>query len=90
MARLAVELDGFQHGQPRRVERDLERDAVLSDNGIEVLRYWNRQWHENQEGVLLEIFHALHQRTGCIEVERKLQNRRFIPPRPSEIKEKKD
>jgi len=28
---------------------------------------------ENREGILLEIWNALHRRTGCVAVERKVQ-----------------
>ena len=58
LARLAVELDGFQHGLPEGIKR---------------------------EGVLLEIWHALHRRTGCVKVMRKEQNHRFVPPPPEQL-----
>ena len=37
-ARLAVELDGISHDMGDRPQRDLERDAWLKANGIEVVR----------------------------------------------------
>jgi len=55
MARLAVELDGSQHGFPGHIQRDEEREKFLAEQDIEVLRFWNHQWHTNREGVLLEI-----------------------------------
>lgn len=85
MARLAVELDGFQHGLPEGIERDAEREKFLAEQDIEVLRFWNHQWNKNREGVLLEIWHALHRRTGCVKVLRKEQNHRFIPPAPGQL-----
>ena len=85
LARLAVELDGFQHGLPEGMERDVEREKFLAEQGIEVLRFWNHQWNNNREGVLLEIWHALHRRTGCVKVMRKAQNHRFLPPKPEQL-----
>lgn len=87
MARLAVELDGFQHGTPRDEQHDLEREKWLDGEGIQVVRFWNREWRENPDGVLLKIWGALHEATGCASVERKVANRRFVPPKPEELKE---
>ncbi len=54
-ARLAVELDGFQHGLPDQLSSDAAREAFLAAQDIQVLRFWNHQWRKNREGVLLEI-----------------------------------
>ncbi len=89
MARLSVELDGFQHGLPEHLQRDEERANFLAAEGIEELRYWNHQWRKNREGVLLEIWEALHRRTGCVQVIRKEQNQRFVPPKPYQLTEKR-
>ena len=43
------------------------------------------QWNKNCEGVLLEIWHALHRRTGCVKVMRKEHNHRFVPPKPEQL-----
>jgi len=79
-AQLVVELDGFQHGLPEQQQRDKEREAFLAEQGIKVLRFWNRQWRQNREGVLLTIWHELQERTGCVQVLRKVENNRFVPP----------
>ena len=84
-ALLAVELDGFQHGLPEGMRRDEEREKYLAEQGIEVLRFWNHQWRKNREGVLLEIWHALHRRTGCARVMRKVENQNFVPPKPEQF-----
>ncbi|HEY9509820.1 MAG TPA: DUF559 domain-containing protein [Verrucomicrobiae bacterium] len=84
-ARLSIELDGFQHGLPENAKADEERRQYLSAQGIEELRFWNRQWTTNREGVLLEIWNALHRRTGCVEISRKVENNRYIPPKPSDL-----
>lgn len=80
LARLSVELDGFGHGLPRQRQLDFTKRRFLASQGIEELRFWNRQWKENREGVLLEIWHALHERTGCTQFMRKVQNNQYRPP----------
>ena len=84
-ARLAVELDGFQHGLPEGLRHDEEREKYLAELGIEVLRFWNHQWRKNREGVLLEIWHALQRRTGCAQIMRKVENQKFVPPKPGQF-----
>ena len=84
-AKLSVELDGFQHGLPEQQQHDDERKKFLAAQDIEELRFWNRQWRKNREGVLLEIWNALHRRTGCVSVLRKVQNHRYIPPRAGQL-----
>jgi very-short-patch-repair endonuclease len=84
-AKLSVELDGFHHGLPGQQQHDSERKTYLETQGIEELRFWNHQWQKNREGVLLEIWNALHQRTGCIAVMRKTQNHRYVPPKAGHL-----
>jgi len=84
-AKLSVELDGFQHGLPEQHQHDLECEKFLATNGIQELRFWNRQWRSNREGILLEIWNALCQRTGCVAIMRKVQNHRFRPPNPDKL-----
>jgi len=52
------------------------------------LRFWNHQWRKNRAGVLLDIWAALHRRTGCVKVMRKERNHRFVPPKPEQLIEK--
>jgi len=85
MARLSVELDGFGHGLPRQRQRDLSRERFLEAEGIQEVRFWNHQWRQNREGVLLEIWQALHERTGCVQVIRKPENQRYLPPDPRQV-----
>jgi len=83
VAKLSIELDGFQHGLPEQRQRDEEREKILALGDVEELRFWNHQWRANREAVLLEIWNALHRRTGCVAVMRKVQNHRFVPPKVS-------
>jgi very-short-patch-repair endonuclease len=88
IARVSVELDGFGHGLPKQRQRDLDRERFLESEGIQELRFWNHQWRNNREGVLLEIWYALHQRTGCVQVIRKSENQLFAPPDPQRLRAK--
>jgi very-short-patch-repair endonuclease len=78
-ARLAVELDGFEHGLPQQHAHDAVREEFLAWEGIEALRSWNHQWRNNRQGVIWEIWHPLQRRTGCLQIMRKLENNRFVP-----------
>jgi len=51
LARLSVELDGFAHGLPQQIAADVEREKFLLAQDIEELRFWNRQWRQNRDGV---------------------------------------
>jgi very-short-patch-repair endonuclease len=55
--RLAVELDGSQHGEADNASRDRLRDAWLASQGITVLRVWNGEVLRNLEGVWETIRH---------------------------------
>ena len=54
-AKLVVEADGGQHGEMR----DGPRDAWLKSQGFEILRFWNNDILNNEEGVLTTILSAL-------------------------------
>ena len=85
-ARLAVELDGFQHGLPEGLQRDAAREKFLAEQDIETLRFWIRQLRENREGCLLAIWVALQRRTGCVRVMKNVAGQRFVPPEEKSIK----
>jgi len=57
--RIVVELDGGQHAENR--DKDIQRDRFFSENGFEVLRFWNNDVIENLDGVLEVI------RQKCVE-----------------------
>ena len=50
-AKLAIELDGSQHYEPRETEKDLIRTQFLAEQGIEVLRIPNNEIWSNLAGV---------------------------------------
>lgn len=52
---LAIELDGSQHGTEENKEKDAERDAVLKDSGITVLRIANYEINQYFESVCKKI-----------------------------------
>jgi very-short-patch-repair endonuclease len=58
--RLAVELDGSQHGDAAAVEYDAARTRFLTRKGIRVLRFWNHDLDgDGLQGVLDAMLHAL-------------------------------
>ncbi len=56
-AKLAIELDGGQHQQAEAY--DQQRTEKLNQLGIQVLRFWNNELLQNEEGVLERILAAL-------------------------------
>ena len=54
--RLIVEADGGQHAESGT---DVRRDAYLRGQGFRVLRFWNSDIFETEEGVLTSILDAL-------------------------------
>ena len=54
--RLIIEADGGQHGEN---PSDARRDAYLRAQGFRVLRFWNNDIFNNEEGVLTSILDAL-------------------------------
>jgi UDP-N-acetylmuramyl tripeptide synthase/very-short-patch-repair endonuclease len=60
--RLAVELDGSQHGEPGILARDQQREAFLLEEGVRTLRYWNHDVLSRTETVLEDIWHQVDDR----------------------------
>ena len=58
-ARLIIELDGGQHAT--RILEDSNRTKILEAMGYLVLRFWNNDVLQNNEGVLEEILNTLEQ-----------------------------
>ena len=54
--RLIVEADGGQHNESKYDEK---RDAYLKAQGFRILRFWNDDIFNNEEGVLTSILNAL-------------------------------
>jgi very-short-patch-repair endonuclease len=53
--KLAIELDGNYHKQPEVRAYDDSRTALLKENGITVLRFWNDEVFNDMERVLETI-----------------------------------
>jgi len=85
-AKLAVELDGFQHGLLDGRRQDEAREKYLMTQEIETLRFWNHQWRKNREGCLLEIWNALQRRTGWVRIMKNAGEQKFVPPKLKKIK----
>jgi methionyl-tRNA synthetase len=78
-ARLAVELDGGQHGDTRA--KDERRTAYLKDKGIDVLRFWDNEALKETEAVLEKIWEELMSR-DVISKEAGGKDKQPSPPAP--------
>ena len=58
-AKVAIELDGSQHCEPKALVYDEKRTEHLSSLGITVVRYSNMDIHNNFEGVCQHILMML-------------------------------
>ena len=56
-ARLAIEMDGGQHGENR--EYDQQRTDWLKQKGWTVIRFWNNELWNNEESVLETVLESL-------------------------------
>ena len=54
-AKLVIELDGDQHGEPKGMTKDANRDAWLAEQGFTVLRYGNFAINSAFEDVCRDI-----------------------------------
>jgi very-short-patch-repair endonuclease len=50
--RIVVELGGGQHNHDHPASCDRKRDAIFSNSGFKVLRFWNNEVHTNLMGML--------------------------------------
>lgn len=62
-AKLVIELDGSQHYETDRVEKDAERTAFLNGYGLQVIRIPNHEVNENFEGVCAYIDAVVRQQS---------------------------
>ena len=53
--KLAVEVDGATHDNPKNYDYDLKRTNFLNSKGIKILRFLNKEIMNNLEGALAEI-----------------------------------
>lgn len=58
-AKLVIEIDGTQHYEAEGKKSDFERDSYLYSLGYTVVRYSNRDIHENFEGVCTDILNRI-------------------------------
>ena len=61
-ARLAIELDGGQHGFPKQRNHDTEREKFLASLSIKVLRFWNSHLRREAQAIRDTIFRELQAR----------------------------
>ena len=68
-AKLVIEIDGAQHYDEQGLARDKERTAILSEYGVEVLRFSNLDIDHNFEGVCKVIDLTVRKRTQLLAEE---------------------
>jgi len=61
-ARLAIELDGGQHGFAEQRKHDAEREQFLASLSIKVLRFWNSRLRREAQAIRDTIFRELQAR----------------------------
>jgi very-short-patch-repair endonuclease len=61
-AKVCIELDGGQHGNPRQKLYDQNRARFLSASGIKELRFWNHKLRRDSEAIRTMIFNVLQER----------------------------
>ena len=66
-ALLVVELDGSQHYEPDRIQKDQIRTNYLNTLGIHVLRFSNTDIHKNLRGVCEQIDSVVNQRIHQVQ-----------------------
>ena|SRR5918992_1450750 len=64
-ARLVVEVDGSQHMEDHLIRADQRRDAYLTNLGLQVLRFDNRQVLQDTDRVVEVIYRTLSARLDC-------------------------
>jgi len=57
--KLAIELDGGQHNEPRGRKQDARRDAFLAQEGVRVVRFWNNDVLGKTDAVVERIYLAV-------------------------------
>lgn len=58
--KLIIEVDGIQHSFPENIEKDKVRTKFFTNQGYKVLRFWDGDVLQNQEGVLEVIFQQVN------------------------------
>ena len=65
-AKLVIELDGGQHGEPEYRRRDEVRDALLEREGYYTVRIWNGEVDTDMNGVMETIHRVLQMRRKAV------------------------
>jgi very-short-patch-repair endonuclease len=68
-SRIAIEVDGSQHGLPQGAQSDQVRDAFLRSHGFRILRFWNSDIDRNLDGVMETISAALQTPTPALRAD---------------------
>lgn len=64
--KLVIELDGSQHADEKELEYDKKRTEFLERNGIQVIRFWNEEIHQNLNEVIEYLLDICQKRSNLI------------------------
>lgn len=53
--KLILEIDGEYHNLPEQIKKDSERTQILESSGLQLIRFTNKEVHENLEDVIAKI-----------------------------------
>ncbi|MGE0237488.1 MAG: endonuclease domain-containing protein [Parvibaculaceae bacterium] len=64
--KLIIEVDGSQHGVEQGEAKDRIRDKRFTDDGFQVLRFWNHEIDRSLDGVMDALFAVLRERPPSV------------------------
>jgi very-short-patch-repair endonuclease len=64
---LAIEVDGWAHTLPEKIEHDLARDAWLRSKGVEVLRVSTREVLDDPQAVADKVWRLANERARMLK-----------------------
>ncbi len=59
--KLIVELDGGGHNMELQMQKDIIRDKYLLNYGYKILRIWNNEFNNNEDGVMERLAELLEE-----------------------------
>lgn len=52
---MIIELDGGGHNMELQIQKDIKRVKYLSSIGYKILRIWNNEFKNNEDGVMEKL-----------------------------------
>lgn len=61
-AKIVIELDGSQHAEEENSKKDKKRTKFFEQRGIQVIRFWNDEIHNNLSNIVDYLLETIDQR----------------------------